>query len=144
MGRSKFNCIGYQDNVLKDMDAKILAEAKLSPAFQDYIKKTRRTDLREDEYAADMSKYEDYIAPIHYCLGIMTEAGEIASLVKKEAFYGKIEPTDNFKEEIGDLLWYVARLLDLTNLTFEECMEANLAKLEKRYPSGFDGTGGKR
>ena len=144
MGRSKFNCIGYQDNVLKDMDARILAEAEENPAFQDYVKKTRRTDLSDDEYNADMSKYEDYIAPLHYCLGIMTEAGEIASLVKKEVFYEKQIASDKLKLEIGDLLWYVARLLDLSDLTFEECMEANIAKLEKRYPSGFDGTGGKR
>ena len=141
MGRSGGN--RYYDSEQIRID-RIVAKAKENPAFQNYIKKTRRTDLSEEEYNADMSKYEDYIAPLHYCLGIMTEAGEIASLVKKEVFYEKQIASDKLKLEIGDLLWYVARLLDLSDLTFEECMEANLAKLEKRYPSGFDGTGGKR
>ena len=145
MGRSgDYGYMSQDEQVIEELQDEIAILKKDSTPFQDYIKKTRRTDLSEEEYNADMSKYEGLVAPLHYCLGIMTEAGELASLVKKEVFYDKRADGDDIKEEIGDLLWYIARFLDSTDLTFEECMEANLAKLEKRYPSGFDGTGGKR
>ena len=144
MGRSGGNRVQTREEYLTEKHhAKILAEAKLSPAFQDYVKKTRRTDLSENGYDSHLLTGND-LSRVHYGIGISTEAGEINSLIKGQVFYGDNYSTSDIKHEIGDLLWYVARLLDTEGLNFEECMEANLAKLEKRYPSGFDGTGGKR
>lgn len=42
------------------------------------------------------------------------------------------------KEELGDILWYMAILMDVFGLTFEDCMEAVIAKLKKRFPEKFD------
>ena len=41
--------------------------------------------------------------------------------------------------ELGDLLWYVAQATMALDVSFDEVIETNIKKLEKRYPSGsFD------
>ena len=39
------------------------------------------------------------------------------------------------KEEVGDLMWYVAILCDELKLSFEEIWEMNIKKLKIRYPN---------
>ena len=41
------------------------------------------------------------------------------------------------KKELGDVMWYLAMVLDEMDWTFEEVMEANVAKLRTRYPEKF-------
>lgn len=75
-------------------------------------------------------------------MGACTEANEILDAVKKHLKYGKeIDPV-NMKEEIGDILHYLSWICDHFNLTFEQCMEANIQKLKIRYPNGFEETRG--
>ena len=41
--------------------------------------------------------------------------------------------------ELGDLMWYVAQATMALGVSFEEVIETNVRKLEKRYPGGtFD------
>jgi NTP pyrophosphatase (non-canonical NTP hydrolase) len=41
--------------------------------------------------------------------------------------------------ELGDLMWYVAQACMALEISFEEVLERNVKKLEKRYPGGqFD------
>lgn len=75
---------------------------------------------------------------LHYLLGIHTEGAELADAAKRAIFYGRPLDRVNAIEEVGDLLWYVARLLDLLDSSFGEAMERNIAKLRARYPDGFD------
>lgn len=63
---------------------------------------------------------------LHAKLGIAGESGEIFDANSKE----------EVKLECGDLLWYMAVLLDAYGLTFDEVMEANIEKLRNRYKSG--------
>ena len=35
------------------------------------------------------------------------------------------------------MLWYVALMADLMNVPLEYVMQANIEKLERRYPDGF-------
>jgi NTP pyrophosphatase (non-canonical NTP hydrolase) len=44
---------------------------------------------------------------------------------------------EKLRKELGDVLWYMAMLLDGVDMTFEEVMEANIAKLKARYPEKF-------
>ena len=53
----------------------------------------------------------DQIRLFHGVLGLATESGEIADNVKKHLFYGKDADEPNLIEELGDILWYVANLL---------------------------------
>lgn len=74
---------------------------------------------------------------IHSVLGIAGEAGELTDAVKKHILYNKPLDVVNVKEECGDLLWYMALILDQVGSSFEEVMQMNHDKLEKRYPGGF-------
>lgn len=75
---------------------------------------------------------------IHGVFGLQTEIGEYVDGWKRFIFYNKPRDKVNAAEEIGDILWYLAILCDLEGVSFEECMEANIAKLKARYPEKFD------
>ncbi len=41
--------------------------------------------------------------------------------------------------EMGDVMWYVAQACMALDISFDEVIEGNIKKLEKRYPGGkFD------
>jgi NTP pyrophosphatase (non-canonical NTP hydrolase) len=105
----------------------------------DYTIATRRTDP-EEGYVKDGSiarRLSANPALMHYVLGIVTEAGELADAVKKAVIYGKDLDGTNIIEEIGDLQWYEARLLDLLDSSFADARRRNIAKLRLRFPDGF-------
>lgn len=74
---------------------------------------------------------------LHTSLGVVTEAAELADMLKKHIFYGKPIDTVNIKEECGDVLWYLAIICRRYNVTFEQLMEDNITKLKKRFPNRF-------
>jgi NTP pyrophosphatase (non-canonical NTP hydrolase) len=74
---------------------------------------------------------------LHSIIGINTESGELSDIVKKYIFYGKDFDIANFKEELGDLLWYIAIGANACDTTIKQLMEENIDKLKKRYPSKF-------
>ena len=49
---------------------------------------------------------------IHGMVGISTESGELLDALKKHLMYGKSLDLVNIKEEVGDVLWYCALILD--------------------------------
>ena len=75
-------------------------------------------------------------------VGINAEGGEFLEIVKKMVFQGKPFNEDNREHmiiELGDLMWYVAQATQALGVSFEEVIETNVKKLEKRYPGGqFD------
>jgi NTP pyrophosphatase (non-canonical NTP hydrolase) len=88
---------------------------------------------------------------LHALLGINTENGELQDNLKKALFYGKDLDFNNLKEELGDLLWYIALACDaLSNkntgeiVTFEILMQMNHDKLKARYGDRFTDEGGFR
>lgn len=74
---------------------------------------------------------------IHAGIGMSGEAGEVLDTLKKSMMYGQPIDAVNLKEECGDILWYMAIMLDQIDSSFEEVMEQNVIKLRKRYPAGF-------
>lgn len=73
----------------------------------------------------------------HALHGLCSETGEIAHTIKKHIIYEQPFDTQNAKEEIGDLMWYVALFCHATGISLEEAMHQNIAKLMKRYPDAF-------
>jgi NTP pyrophosphatase (non-canonical NTP hydrolase) len=71
--------------------------------------------------------------------GLAGETGEVVDLLKKFLFNGAgIDlPREKLKEELGDVLWYLANLCTTLAITLEDVMHANLAKLHRRHPNGF-------
>ena len=58
-------------------------------------------------------------------MGVGTEGGELLDIVKKNQFYGKPVDWVNVREEIGDVLWYLALLGRASGSTLEECGTIN-------------------
>ena len=71
---------------------------------------------------------------LHMAVGVSGEAGELLDAIKKHAVYQKQLDINNVIEEAGDILFYLTGLLNELGLTINDCMEANVAKLSKRYP----------
>lgn len=83
-------------------------------------------------------KPQDHIGrTLHAAVGIAGEAGEVLDAVKKTWIYGKELDRENLLEESGDLIFYITALLTENGFTLEEAMQANIAKLAKRYPQGY-------
>lgn len=72
--------------------------------------------------------------PEYSTLGLVGEAGEIANKVKKlrRDMKPRLAIKDDIKSEIGDCLWYLARLCDDFGLSFNDVAYDNLDKLEDR------------
>jgi NTP pyrophosphatase (non-canonical NTP hydrolase) len=83
---------------------------------------------------------------LEYCtLGLVGEAGEIANKVKKVIRDNR--PVDDafkadLKAEIGDCLWYVARLADDLGISLQEVADYNMEKLLSRLERGVIGGSG--
>ena len=72
-------------------------------------------------------------------VGLAAESGEFLEIVKKMVFQGKPWNDDNREHliiELGDVMWYVAQACIALDVDFEEVIEMNVKKLEKRYPGG--------
>lgn len=76
-------------------------------------------------------------ARLNAALGL-GEAGEVQNIVKKEIFHGHAEDRDAIKDELSDVLYYVAWEAYAYDFSLEEIAQHNLDKLRKRYPDGFD------
>ena len=72
-----------------------------------------------------------------YALGLAGEAGEVADLINKHLGHGLDLDLEKVREELGDVLWYVAGLAQVLGLTLSEIAHENINKLERRYPEGF-------
>ena len=70
-------------------------------------------------------------------LGLAGEAGEFANLVKKMTAHGHPFDPDSLKDELGDVLWYLAEAATASGLNLEQIAQDNVDKLFKRYPEGF-------
>lgn len=73
---------------------------------------------------------------LHGAIGLSTEANELLDMLKKHIYYGKEIDTVNMKEELGDLMWYIAIFCREYDLDIEELMNMNIEKLKKRFGSG--------
>lgn len=71
-------------------------------------------------------------------LGLCGESGECADILKKYYHQGHDLDRDHMAEELGDVLWYAAELAAGLGLTLDEVAARNIAKLQRRYPEGFD------
>ena len=74
-------------------------------------------------------------------LGLNGEAAEFSELIKKCIFQGK-EYDDitksKLKDELSDVMWYIAQGCIALDTNIEELMDINMTKLKDRYPTGFD------
>ena len=74
-------------------------------------------------------------------LGLAGEAGEVADIIKKHLAGAKLIDFEHLKEELGDVLWYIAEACDCFGFSMQEVAQKNIEKLKKRPPNGFGGYG---
>ena len=77
-------------------------------------------------------------APAMYpTLGLVNEAGEVAGLAKRILRGDNPPPSpEQFKAELGDVLWYLAECCTALGLEMDDVAAYNLAKLQSRKERG--------
>lgn len=85
---------------------------------------------------------------IYPALGLASEAGEVAGKIKKvlRDQDGDFDaaPLDALRDELGDVLWYLATLASDLGLSLDEIAERNLDKLASRAGRNRIGGAGDR
>ena len=102
-----------------------------------------------DEYqraAGGTAIYAEHHRVIYPALGLASEAGEVAGKIKKvlrdQGGDFAQASTDALKDELGDVLWYVAVLAGDLGLSLDQIARDNLAKLQSRQARGRLGGAG--
>ena len=75
---------------------------------------------------------------INAVMGLCGESGEATDIVKKHLFQGHDLDKEMLAKELGDIAWYLAEAATALDLELDDIFSANIDKLRKRYPEGFD------
>ena len=75
---------------------------------------------------------------INSVMGLCGESGEAIDIVKKWFAHGHELDKEHLKKELGDIAWYLAEAATALGVPLEDVLQANIDKLRKRYPEGFD------
>ena len=75
---------------------------------------------------------------INGVMGLCGESGEAIDIVKKWLAQGHTLDKEKLAKELGDIAWYLAETATALDLNLEDIFRANIEKLKKRYPEGFD------
>ncbi len=97
----------------------------------EYTADTARTDWPD---VADRKRD----ALLHAGLGLASEAGEIAGLLQKWVGQGHSLDEARMMLELGDALWFIAKLCRALGVSMADVMALNTMKLAERYPDGWD------
>lgn len=108
------------------------------------MKRERNDDgLTEEVYRAEVLR--TYAGPDDRAgkltlaaLGLAGETGEVVDLIKKHLFQGHEIDAQRLCDELGDVLWYLTLLCEAMGYSLHDLMAANVEKLSRRYPNGFD------
>ena len=98
-------------------------------------------NINEDQRLAmttlnpELSKKEVLINSV---MGLCGESGEAIDIVKKWMAQGHELDKEHLAKELGDIAWYLAEAATALDMQLEDILQANIDKLKKRYPEGFD------
>ena len=107
----------------------------------EYQKEVQRTVMHDSEQCKKLWASPMYHTGLSHvliaALKLNSESGELSDSVVKHLCYGQILDTENIAEECGDLLWYIALILEKIDYSMEDVMVMNIEKLRIRYPEKF-------
>ena len=113
-----------------------VAATKTLDAIKKYIFYGKKSPVLELEHDIDPSFMVDaddnVIRRLHCVLGIVTESAELAEHILKE-LSGETVSKETWLKEFGDPCWYIAIAADAIGSSFDEVLQANVAKLSARY-----------
>ncbi len=109
-----------------------------------------RAKRREEQRVRDMTDleiYEDFVEEmktfkgtfreelVWATVGLTSEAGEVAGEVEKMLRKNEdyLEREDKIFDEVSDVLFYCAAVLNAMGRTMDECIEHNIQKLRERH-----------
>jgi len=102
------------------------------------------------EAAQETAQYPELVHPIIYpILGLGGEAGEVQEKIKK-VFRDKHgifseDDTQEIAHELGDVLWYLATIATVLDISMEDVARGNILKLRSRKKRGvISGNGDSR
>ena len=75
---------------------------------------------------------------INGVMGLCGESGEAIDIVKKWLAQGHELDKEHLAKELGDIAWYLAETATALDISLEDILQANIDKLKKRYPEGFE------
>lgn len=75
---------------------------------------------------------------INAVMGLCGESGEAIDIVKKHLHQGHELDREKLIKELGDIAWYLAEAAYALDADLDAVFEGNIAKLQARYPQGFD------
>ena len=75
---------------------------------------------------------------VNAVMGLCGESGEAIDIVKKWLAQGHELDKEKLAKELGDIAWYLAETAYALGIPLEDILQANIDKLRKRYPEGFD------
>ena len=94
--------------------------------YQSLAQRTRNKGLSPDGHL------------LNGCLGLSGEVGEVCDLVKKCFYQDGRDIWAKLREEIGDVMWYVAEVVSAMGWDMDAVARENIDKLRARYPEGFE------
>ena len=114
--------------------------------YKDFVKEV--TSEESNDWAYTQARLHEVNDQVNNSLlmtgaiGIASEGGEFAEIVKKCIFQGKPLDADTVfhaKRELGDIAWYWINSCRALGLDPNDVLEENVNKLKARYPGGeFD------
>ncbi len=104
---------------------------------KEYQEQAGRTDPKDYSPVQVRVSTVEYMRLDHAAKGMVTEAGEFIDVLKKHSIYGKPIDRVNLKEELGDLMWYVALACNTLEIELGDVLAVNIAKLRARFPDKF-------
>lgn len=100
--------------------------------FEEYQKSSKKTAV----YPRLGAPGGPFVGWIYPAIGLAGEAGEVEERIKKLIRDANFQVTPDLKEkiknELGDLLWYVAQLATELGISLDDVAASNLAKLNVR------------
>ena len=117
-------------------------------SYQDFVEEVTSAEANQlTEFINRLDELSDTTGVnipliLNSAIGIASEGGEFAEIVKKCVFQGK--PLDDetifhAKRELGDIMWYWISSCRALGLDPNEVIAENVHKLKSRYPGGeFD------
>lgn len=104
--------------------------------------------MNPDEYQINAKRYAIFPkahTDEYLILGLCSEAGELASKLKKQIRDQAEMTDDDIIDEVGDVIWYCSQILLARSITMSDCLYRNISKLESRLQRGkLQGSGDHR
>jgi NTP pyrophosphatase (non-canonical NTP hydrolase) len=105
----------------------------------EYQQKQMKMNQYQDLTARTALYFDDVVEEITaWTMGIAGESGEVADIVKKAVWHNHPWDHQKLAYELGDLLFYIARLSNVIGYSLDEVAVMNQQKLYSRYPNGFN------